>query len=137
MLFLRGRVLSAWNSAAQNELIADAIVGDDRLFVISCALERFEVPFEKIVALRDVPVSERSDFRIQPDGAYIHWPQPDVHLDLEAIRVAVDPDARKRSARVKANYDHSYGQAIAKVRQKYGLKQSDICRSFRKASQKT
>jgi transcriptional regulator with XRE-family HTH domain len=120
------RVLSAWSIAEQNKLIADATVSDDRLFVISCALKRFEVPFERFAALRDMPNAERSDFTIQPDGAYIHWPRPDVHLDLEAIRVAIDPGMRRRATRIKAHHDERYGQAIAMVRQKHGLKQSDI-----------
>ena len=120
------RVLSAWSCGAQDDLIADATVADDRLFVISCTLERFEVPFEKIGALRCIPVSARGQFIVQQDGAYIHWPQADVHLDLDAIRVAINPTARKRAARVKARHDQLYGRAIARVRQKYGLKQSDI-----------
>ena len=73
-----------------------------------------------------MPNAERSDFTIQPDGAYIHWSRPDVHLDLEAIRVAIDPGARGRASRIKAHHDKRYGRAIAKVRGKYGLKQADI-----------
>jgi hypothetical protein len=44
------RVLTAWWHGAQSELIAEGNMADDRLFVISCALERYEIPFDKMVA---------------------------------------------------------------------------------------
>jgi hypothetical protein len=36
-------VLTAWWHGAQSELIAEGNMGDDRLFVISCALDRYEI----------------------------------------------------------------------------------------------
>lgn len=123
---LPSRVLRAWARGAQYELIADASVANNRLFVTSCALESFEVPLDKIPALRSVSASDQGNFEIDEDGSYIHWPGPDVHLDLDSIRVAIDPSARKRAFDAKAVRNLRYGKAIAQLRTERGLKQSDI-----------
>ena len=120
------RVLRAWAHRAQNQLIADATVAKDRLFVTSCALESFEVPFEQIPALRSMSASNRKTFQIDEDGSYLHWPDPDVHLDLDAIRVAIDPSARKRAFDAKTIRNLRYGKAIEQLRIGKGLKQTEI-----------
>jgi hypothetical protein len=125
-LIVPGRVLRAWAHGAQDTLIADAQVANDRLFVTSCDLQHYEISLDKISALRTVPESERRNFVIDEDGSYLHWPGPDIHLDLDAIRVAIDPAARKRAFDAKAIRDQRYGKAITKLRLGNGLKQSDI-----------
>lgn len=125
-LIVPGRVLRAWAHGAQDELIADAHVANGRLFVTSCALQHYEVPVEKIAALRSISESEQKNFVIDEDGSYLHWPHPDVHLGLDAIRVAIDPAAYKRAFDAKAIRDQRYGKAIAKMRLAKELKQSDI-----------
>jgi len=120
------RVLTAWLHGAQNELIADASVADDRLFIISCALDRYEVPFDKVPALKSIPKADRRRFDVDEDGSYVHWPGPDIHVDLDAIRAAIEPEWRARAIAVKATHDRRYGAAIAKLRTTKGLKQSEI-----------
>ncbi len=125
-LTLPGRVLRAWAHGAQDNLIADADVAADRLFVTSCSLQHYEVPIGKIPALRSVPERERKNFVIDEDGSYLHWPEADIHLDLDAIQVAIDPAARKRAFVAKAMREQRYGKAIARMRLGKGLKQSEI-----------
>ena len=60
------------------------------------------------------------------DGSYIHWPGPDIHIDLAAIRAAIDPQWSAKVLTTKATRDRRYGAAIAKLRAARGLKQSDI-----------
>jgi hypothetical protein len=96
------------------------------LFVTSCALQQYEVPINKITALKSVPESTRANFTIDEDGSYLHWPESDIHLDLDAIRVAIDPVANKKAFEAKALRHRRYGSAIAKLRLQKGLKQSDI-----------
>jgi len=120
------RILAAWANDAQDQLIAKASVSKDRLFLLSCALEPFEVAFDRMPALKCIPEPERANFTVGEDGSYIHWPVPDIHIDLDAIRVATDPEARAKAASAKALHDRRYGQAIAKLRLAKGLKQSDI-----------
>ena len=50
------RVTAAWRMGAERELIADAAVIRDRLLVVSCSLERLEVPLERVPALARGPV---------------------------------------------------------------------------------
>lgn len=120
------RVLGAWRIGAQTQLIADASVVGDALMVISCAMERIEVPFAELPALGNLSREARSAFVIADDGSYLHWPEPDVHLDLEAIRVAVDPTAREAATRHRLQHDARFGMAVARVRSATGLRQEDV-----------
>ncbi len=120
------RLLTAWAHNAQDQLIAKASVSEDRLFVLSCALQQYEVAFDDMPALKCVPKAERPKFTVAEDGSYIHWPGPDIHVDLDAIRVAIDPKARAKALAEKTRHDSRYGAAIARLRSAKGLKQSDI-----------
>jgi hypothetical protein len=120
------RVLAAWPQNAQEQLIAKASVSKDRLFVLSCALQPYEVAFDSMPALKRIPISERANFTVNEDGSYIHWPGPDIHLDLDAVRAAIDPEARGRAEAARTLHDRRYGAAISKVRLRMGLKQSEI-----------
>jgi hypothetical protein len=120
------RVLRAWQAGAQGELIADAKVIGDEIFVVSCEPETYRVPFVSVPALKRVPTGERSNFGLADDGSYLHWPARDVHLDLDALLVAIDPERRKRAEKVKHEYGQRYGEAIARLRSERGLRQSDI-----------
>ena len=120
------RILFAWGIKAQDTLIADAQVLGDRLVVLSCSLEKIEVPFDASCALKAVPPKERGHFRINEQGSYIHWPAGDIHLDLDALRYAANPVAADKIKAKGIKYDREYGQGIADVRKEKGLKQSDI-----------
>jgi hypothetical protein len=120
------RVLTAWTQNAQEQLIAKASVSKDRLFALSCALQPYEVAFDSMSSLKRISAADRASFTIDEDGSYIHWPGPDIHLDLDAIRAGIDPDARARAEAARALHDSRYGAAIAKLRLRMGLKQSQI-----------
>ncbi|OLE70683.1 MAG: hypothetical protein AUI36_03535 [Cyanobacteria bacterium 13_1_40CM_2_61_4] len=123
---LPNRVLRAWQLGAQNELIADARVVGDALYVMSCEPESYKIPFESVPALRDLPTDERSNFQIPDDGSYIHWPAQDVHMDLDSLLTAVDPERRAKAERIKRSYGRQYGAAISRLRKERGMKQTDI-----------
>ena len=120
------RVMNAWHLGAQDQLIARAVVENDRLRVINCALNEFEIGFERLPALARLPVRERRSFEIAEDGSYMHWPASDVHLDLEAIRIATEPEWKERSDVARLAHDERFGGALAKVRKAHGLRQADI-----------
>jgi hypothetical protein len=40
--------MNAWAMGAQEKLIADATVIGDRLLILSCAMEKLEVPFDTL-----------------------------------------------------------------------------------------
>ena len=120
------RVLTAWWHGAQDALIADASVAHVHLFVVSCALDHYHVAFDDVPALKDIPEDERKNFRIDEDGSYLHWPVPDIHIDLDVIRAAIDPEWRAQLLAEKLTHDRRYGAAIAELRLSKGLKQSEI-----------
>lgn len=125
-LELPRRVIAAWQLGAQDQLIATAQVVGDRLLVVSCALEVFEVPFALIPALRRIPAGQRIAFAIASEGSYIHWPHPDIHLDLDAIRYATDPQQRACRQALRLAADQRFGAAVAQLRKQRGLRQSAI-----------
>lgn len=121
-----GRILRAWELGAQDHLIAEAAISAGRLFALTCALERLEIPVEQIRPLTGLPETELKAFRLAEDGSYLHWPNHDVHLDLDALRYIIDPAARAKADVQRTAHDERFGVAIAAVRQEHGLRQSDI-----------
>ena len=120
------RVITAWQMGAQDQLIADATVFEDRLFVRNCALDSFEVSFRDVPALARMPVAERADFVIDKDGSYLYWEASDTHVGLEMIRFAIDPAFREASLVRKLAFDQRFGRAVRAIRTASGLRQTDI-----------
>jgi hypothetical protein len=123
---LPARMLRAWASNLHRDSVAKATVVQDRLIVISCALEVFEIGFDELAALARIPPELRPRFEIDEDGVFIHWPVPDVHLDLEDIRLVRDPRRKARAQALKAAHDTTFGAAVRKLRQSRGIKQTDV-----------
>ncbi|MDO8963342.1 MAG: hypothetical protein Q7W30_02495 [Coriobacteriia bacterium] len=120
------RVVNAWRIGAQDGLIADAIVADDRLIVRSCALDSYELSFDAVPALARLPRSERQRFTVDPDGSFLHWECGDTHVGLETIRFALDPAFREAARLQRLAFDRRFGGAVKAVRVAQGLRQSDI-----------
>jgi hypothetical protein len=121
-----GRILGAWRTGAQDKLIADAVALPDRLLVISCALERMEVPFNRVRSLDEMAPKERLEFEIDVDGSYLYWPKADVHLDLDSMRFAIDEQARERARLDALRSNQRIGAAIASLRDSKGLSANAI-----------
>ena len=81
---------------SRKPIIADAYVVEDRLLLRSCALKTYEVSFKDLPALASIMEEDRPNFEIDSDGSFIHWPDADIHLDLDAVVYATDPAAKKR-----------------------------------------
>jgi hypothetical protein len=109
-----------------DQLIANATLVGDRLFVVSCGMEKIEVAFNEVACLRRVPEQERGNFIISEEGSYLYWPQQDIHLDLDALRYVVDPQVKSQIDHERLMHDQRFGKAIATLRKKHHLKQSDI-----------
>lgn len=120
------RIINAWNMGAQEQLIADATVICDRLLVLSCAMEKLEVPFDSLPALKRISINDRSNFTIDDDGSCLYWEDADIHLDLEAFRYATNPEWKQKFDSLKAEHNQIFGNAIATLRKQYKLRQSDI-----------
>jgi len=123
---LPARVLEAWEMGAENELIAEASVTGGVLFVLSCALERLEVPVRRIPALAGMRAADLTAMAVSADGSYVHWPRVDVHLDLGSLRYVVDPVFRARTDAERVGHHERFGEAVRAVREAHGLKQGAI-----------
>lgn len=120
------RVLTAWKYGAQHKLIADAAVFGSLLFVQDCSLKTYKVPFEAIKSLSRIPVDQREKFVISEEGASISWPDFDVDLDLDSVRIAIDPVEMEKAKARRLMHDERFGIAVATVRKNNNLKQHEI-----------
>jgi DNA-binding Xre family transcriptional regulator len=120
------RVLNAWGRRASDQLIADAAVADGRLYVISCSLRMYAIAFEELPALRRINIGMRCDFVIEEDGSFIHWPDYDIHLDLEMLEYHTNEEYRKKADLERLQYHKQLGRALKKLRESSGRRQSDI-----------
>jgi hypothetical protein len=117
------RIVEAWCWGIERKLIADAVALDDRLLVLDCALNRYELPFDKVGDLRRIPAGQRGTFSIDDDGSQIWWPDYDAALNIGSIKNALNPN---RALAEKMRHDHCFGRAIARLRRARGLRQCDI-----------
>jgi hypothetical protein len=120
------RIKQAWKWESEDELIATAKVSENILIVMGCDLNFWQVSFEAIPCLNKLPLSERTNFEIDPDGSYLHWQWNDIHVDLEEIKAAVDPEFKNQLYFEKLKYDRSLGKAISQVRKAHNLNQNEI-----------
>ena len=120
------RIKSAWEWGAEAELIAIASASEDSLFVMGCDLKTWEIPFSSLPCLEQVPQLARGNFEIDEDGSYLYWECVDLHVDLEDIKAAVDPEFKERLLIEKLEYGKSFGKAIAIVRKDHKLNQDAI-----------
>ena len=120
------RVINAWSWGAQDQLIANATVMGDRLLVFSCGMEKLEIVFDALPCLKSIPIDERANFKISEEGSYLHWPKQDIHLDLDGLRYAINPNIKHKFDAYKLTHDQAFGKAIATLRKQSKLRQSDI-----------
>lgn len=123
---LPARVLKAWEMGAEDELVAEASVTGGVLFVLTCALERLEVPVRKLPPLARMRTDDLHGLEVSPDGSYIHWPSADIHLDVGSLRYVIDPVWRVRTDAARVMYHERFGDAVRAVREQSGLGQRAI-----------
>ncbi|MGK7931156.1 MAG: helix-turn-helix domain-containing protein [Microcystaceae cyanobacterium] len=120
------RVINAWDWDAQDQLIADATVIQDKLLVVNCAMERLEIPCDTMLALENIPQKERVNFSISEEGSYLYWESQDIHLDFDSFKSVIDPDYKAKCKAKKLMHNKLFGKAIATLRKQHKLRQSDI-----------
>ena len=88
---LLGRVCSAFRPESSQGNIVDAYFGGNVLYVRGPKQRMLHVPVASIPALRDQPLAVLHNFRIDPDGSFVRWPDLDVHLGWNQFLQAADP----------------------------------------------
>jgi hypothetical protein len=114
-----GRLNAAVGSG--NGRILDAQIEDGVLRIISPNFRRMEVPLSEIdpLAKADREMVER--FEIDEDGAFIYWPDLDLHLGWEQLLQIVNPEAVRKAKQKSREFNERYGDAIRRVREEKGL----------------
>jgi len=120
------RILNAWEIGAQDQLIADANISNDKLYVLSCSLKMYSVLMDEIPALKEMNVKFRRKFSLAEDGRFIHWEKNDIHIDIETLEYHTNVKFRRKSDLKKLQYYQNLGTNIKKIREVTGIYQSDI-----------
>ncbi|MDD4061857.1 MAG: hypothetical protein PHW08_14315 [Kiritimatiellae bacterium] len=69
---------------------------------------------------------ELAEFEIDDEGEYIYWPSHDVHVGWDQFEQSIHPEASITAKQSSQEFNRQYGQAIQILREKAGLRQSDI-----------
>lgn len=117
------RMAHAWDIGAQGELIAAfKIISNSLIYLNACNFERIILPVSKLAVLKNLRPEILNDFEIDKHGSFIYWPKPDIHLDLESFKVAANPKLLLKMHK----FDKKFGKAIRALREKKGLKQTEL-----------
>jgi len=120
------RMALARKAGAEGKLIASASVEHGKLVAWSCEPKRYEVPVSEIRALATLSETALSSFELSASGSRIHWPNGDIDVNLDTIREHADPRIRKQNELAHRREAARYGDAVRRLREDNGLKQSGI-----------
>jgi transcriptional regulator with XRE-family HTH domain len=120
------RMILAWQSNAQQQLIASASIERDKLVVWTCEPRRYEVPISTIPSLARMKPQALSNFKVSESGSRIHWDDGDVDLTGETIRAFADPRFRQQQETKHRHEAARYADAIRALREEHGLRQSSF-----------
>lgn len=123
------RFLLALDNGGYEGRIIDARWEADDFVVVSPIENRFiklRVPLEKLSVLQGHRREKLENFEIDEDGAFIYWPDLDIHLGWEQLEQAVDERAYLKAKQQSEAFNKTYGIAIRELREKSELRQSDI-----------
>ncbi len=120
------RLISAITADDKEERVLDARLEDGVLHVVSPDFSRLDVPIAKIAQLRTAEPSQTRNFEIDEDGAFVYWPDIDLHLGWSQLQQVVEPDAARKALQKSQQFNIRYGKAVQKVREAAGLKPTDV-----------
>lgn len=125
-MILLERLLAARNADDYSNRILDAQIEKGTLKVVSSEFQRLEIPLELIPQLGKASSSRTLEFDIDEHGAFLYWPNLDLHLGWEQLQQLVDPQAALRAQRKTHGFNVRYGKAVRTLREKMGLDYNDI-----------
>jgi hypothetical protein len=120
------RIVSGLADVDGRPTIADAWMENDSLVVLSAQFERIVLPLDVLGRFVGKSRAAASRYEIDEDGAFLHWPETDTHLGWNQLLQLVDPAAELVARGETAQFNARYGAAIRAVRERAGLKQTEI-----------
>ena len=123
---IQDRIAHSSQVRGTNQLIATAAAFKDRLVVVACDGETVVVPWKAVRALNTMPPEQRSRFEGDVYGSFLHWPDSDIHIDLDGLRMAIAPVRQAGAARQRQAHNESLGAAMRRLRERAGIRQHTI-----------
>lgn len=120
------RLVSGMTEHDGSRTIVDAWVEAGDLLLLSPSFDRMVVPGEKLRRFLGNDSSKLSEFEIDEDGRFLHWPLSDTHLGWKQLQQLMDPTAAIEDAKKTEHFKERYGSAIRTLRESSGLRQSDV-----------
>ncbi len=120
------RLVSGMAEHNGRETIVDAWVEEEDLVLLSPCFHRMVVPSEKLKRFLGNDSSRLSEFEIDEDGRFLHWPHSDTHFGWKQLQQLIDPSAAIEDVKKTEQFKQSYGSAIRTLRESSGLKQTDV-----------
>ena len=121
---------SGLDDGAASACILDAWWEGGELVLLSPMFDRLRVPRAKLAQLVSTRVHDSdthwANFRIQRNGAYIHWPEDDIHMSWDGLAQLVDDSLRMKALQQESAFNRRYGSALRFVRKQSGLSQHQI-----------
>jgi hypothetical protein len=123
---LAERLLLALGSEAPSERVIDAWPEGDCFVVISPKFQRIHVPLSRLRPLAALSRRALNSFEIDDEGAFVHWPGPDIHLGWQQFVQTADEETFLAARQKTAGFNRRYGAAMRGFREQAGLRQADI-----------
>lgn len=120
------RLASAGETDQSHCRILDARIEKDILHVVSLDFARLDIPLVQIPEMKNLAHSRIQEFEIDEDGAFIYWPEADLHLGWSQLQQLVNPEAVLKASQKSLEFNRRYGRAVRKVREQASLKPNDI-----------
>jgi len=115
------RLVSGLEAEDSRLRILDARVENGILHVVSPSFDRLEIPASEIPVLKVAEGAQLQNLEIDEDGAFIFWPDLDVHLGWTQLQEVINPLRQKSE-----DFNKRYGKAVQKVREAAGVKPTEV-----------
>ncbi len=111
-----------------NELIFDARIASDVLYVVSPNFEQLELPLTKLLEFRPgTSVAQWSTFEVDElGGLFIHWPDLDLHLGWPELKQIDDPEYVRPLSKGLLADAKQLGSAFRDLRKERGMSQLEL-----------
>lgn len=119
------RLLLAQRRQQPFEGLVDAYALGRTILVVLGSMEIRSIDSDQVPILSELATALLADFEIDIDGSYLYWPANDLHLGASQLLRKVDPEYYAELEIERIAKDMT-GAAIAKIRERQGLRQEDI-----------
>jgi uncharacterized protein DUF2442 len=122
------RLVLGLETDEKQKRILDARVENGILHVVTPNFDRLDVPMAEVPDFKNADSVRLEKFEIDEDGAFIYWPELDVHLGWTQLQQLVNPEAALKASQKSEEFNKRYGKAVQRLREEAGFNRSDVPR---------